>query len=196
MAPEAVQDEPEDAAAKLVITKTRVGGQWASVRPVQVFPTLDASTPVAGSARVIRTSRGMTATLRSSGLSPGTAVSLWWVVFNHPEKCATSPCTAADLKNPEVMPDMLGNPGQVIGQDGNASLTGQIAMGNTDHSYISPVMGMPPVGLMDPMGAEVHLVLRSHGPAIPGMVDEQTSTFNGGCPPNTCGNARFSIHMP
>ncbi|MBI2506059.1 MAG: hypothetical protein HYW07_22825, partial [Candidatus Latescibacteria bacterium] len=149
VSPEPAQDEAE-SAAKLVITKARAGGQWNSTRPVQVFPTIDAATPAAGSARVIRTPRGMTATLRSSGLSAGTAVSLWWVVFNNPKKCATTPCTAADLKNPEVMPDMLGNPGQVIGQDGNANLTGQISIGNTDHSYINQNFGMTPVGLMNP----------------------------------------------
>jgi len=56
--------------------------------------------------------------------------------------------------------------------------------------------------------AEVHIVLRSHGPAIPGIIDEQISTFEGGCiiffDPFTeipddvgeCGDIEFAIHPP
>jgi len=33
----------------------------------------------------------------------------------------------------------------------------------------------------NPLTAEIHLALRTHGPAIPGMIDEQTGTMDGGC---------------
>jgi hypothetical protein len=49
------------------------------------------------------------------------------------------------------------------------------------------------------MKSEIHLVLRSHGPAMvdnPQVLQEQLSSFNGGCPPNTCGNLQASIHQP
>lgn len=36
-------------------------------------------------------------------------------------------------------------------------------------------------GLTDPMGADVHLILMDHGPAIPGLLAEQVSTLRGGC---------------
>ena len=36
-------------------------------------------------------------------------------------------------------------------------------------------------GLTNPEGAEIHLVLRYHGPKIQGHVDEQIHTFAGGC---------------
>lgn len=38
-------------------------------------------------------------------------------------------------------------------------------------------------GLTNPTQAEIHAVVRTHGPVIPGMVDEQIHTFNGGCDP-------------
>lgn len=31
-----------------------------------------------------------------------TATTVWWVVFNHPENCATSPCEIDDLAVPAV----------------------------------------------------------------------------------------------
>ncbi|MGH3647369.1 MAG: hypothetical protein ACRDTM_09355 [Micromonosporaceae bacterium] len=45
----------------------------------------------------------------------------------------------------------------------------------------------------------MHLVIRTHGPAIPGMLDYQISSFNGGCAPgepNTglCRNVQASVH--
>lgn len=61
--------------------------------------------------------------------------------------------------------------------------------------------------LKDPAGAEVHLVVRSHGPAVPGEEDEQTGSFAGGCdvfltPPSVptevgeCADTLFSVHLP
>ena len=49
-------------------------------------------------------------------------------------------------------------------------------------------------GLLEAQGAEVHLILRTHGLPIPGWVDEQISTFEGGCEVNVCANQQFAIH--
>lgn len=40
-------------------------------------------------------------------------------------------------------------------------------------------------GLLDAMEAEIHLVLRTHGSMIPGMIDEMRSTFEAGCKPES-----------
>lgn len=48
--------------------------------------------------------------------------------------------------------------------------------------------------LLDAKGAEIHFVIRTHGQAIPDLVDEQISTLNGGCPPNTCSNVLMAKH--
>ena len=64
-----------------------------------------------------------------------------------------------------------------------------------------------PPGLIDPHGAEVHLVLRSHGPAVSGMLADQIGSFEGGCavfldPPEIayeageCSDIHASIHAP
>ena len=70
--------------------------------------------------------------------------------------------------------------------------------------------GLPSYGLMDAEKAEVHIVIRSHGPKLPGQVREQISSFNGGCVydgipedpilgeagPNTCEDILFAVHPP
>ncbi len=62
-------------------------------------------------------------------------------------------------------------------------------------------------GLQDARQAEIHLVLRSHGPKIPGQINAQISSFQGGCttnlPPFTevpdeigeCADIHASIHQ-
>jgi hypothetical protein len=39
---------------------------------------------------------------------------MWFVVFNYPEFCASSPCVPADVKNPAVKFDALCGGGRVI----------------------------------------------------------------------------------
>ncbi len=55
--------------------------------------------------------------------------------------------------------------------------------GDTEGS-LRPLFGAEPIGLMDAMAAEVHIVVRSHGPAkdlAPGELDDAISTVFGGC---------------
>jgi hypothetical protein len=39
-------------------------------------------------------------------------------------------------------------------------------------------------------------MLRTHGPPIPGQVNEQMSTFNGGCDINACEDQQCAVHQP
>jgi hypothetical protein len=62
-----------------------------------------------GSSMLVRSPNGISFTYQTPSLAPsvGHAVTLWIVVFNHPELCATSPCTDADLFIPAVQGDFL-----------------------------------------------------------------------------------------
>ncbi|MFQ6027722.1 MAG: hypothetical protein ACE5Q6_09545, partial [Dehalococcoidia bacterium] len=63
-------------------------------------------------------------------------------------------------------------------------------------------------GLYDAEKAEVHLVVRDHGPVIPLMEQAQLSTFGGACNAetdptgvgplgdNSCADVQFAIHIP
>ena len=51
-------------------------------------------------------------------------------------------------------------------------------------------------GLLDAGGAELHLVARTHGEPVAGMVNEQISSFEGGCSVNFCDDQQFAIFTP
>jgi len=80
--------------------------------------------------------------------------------------------------------------GNVIGGSGRARFGGHLSADGV---------------LADPMRDEVHLVVRSHGPRIPGRVDEQIMTPGGGCTselpagqmptaPGECATVQLSVH--
>jgi hypothetical protein len=162
-----------------------------SVRPVLNFFDHTVVIPAAGSL-LARSREGVFMELHTSGLAAGSVVTAWWVVFNNPEECATSPCSVADLPNPAVQSSLVNAAGRVVGADGAASYGDFLAVGDTTGAFTGP-------GLLDPFKAEIHLVTRTHGPALtadPAALAQQLSTFNGGCPPNTCANLQVSIHQP
>ncbi|MGH9010427.1 MAG: hypothetical protein ACRDYF_11375 [Acidimicrobiia bacterium] len=128
---------------------------------------------------------GAATTMHTTGLEPGSAYTLWWVIFNHPERCLTGHaglrCGPPDLFNPEVDASMLFAAGAVVGEPGEATFESYRAQGDTSGAVVLPVMKNPAPGLTAPRTAEIHLVVRNHGPARPGYVEEQTTTMNGGC---------------
>ncbi|MGM0458521.1 MAG: hypothetical protein ACQERO_04185, partial [Bacteroidota bacterium] len=71
------------------------------------------------------------------------------------------------------------------------------------------LFGLPSFGgLQDADAAEIHAVLRSHGPKVPGLVNEQINSYKGGCEVNfpafteipdevgECGDIIAAIHAP
>jgi hypothetical protein len=94
--------------------------------------------------------------------------------------------------------------GNVAGGSGKATFAGRRAVGDNSKSLFAQ-LGAPAPGLIDPHGAELHLIPRDHGPAIPGQIPGQIHTFEGGCTPessfglgngpNTCADIQFSVHQ-
>jgi hypothetical protein len=166
------------------------GRQRISVAPVYVFGGADV-VQGAGS-QLTRTEDGVFMTLHASGLEPGTVATAWWVFFNDPKRCADGNCTPADLSNPDAQPSLLIAAGRVVGPDGTADFGAYRAVGDTTGAVLGP-------GLLSPFRAEIHLVVRTHGPARlddPAVLQEQLTAFNGGCPTNTCSNLLASVHQP
>ncbi len=130
-----------------------------------------------------------------------TAATMWWVVFNNPEFCATSPCGLDDLGNEDVAPSVVHATGQISGRNGSLQLVASLyetAEGFGDLDTNTSLIGGP--GLADSKKAEIHLVVRSHGAPIPGIVDEQLTVFvDPGCQdvggPNVCEDLQFAIHQ-
>jgi hypothetical protein len=179
--------QPADEAATLhPMAAAAFGANRAMVETSEVF-TFVPEEPVAGAvAQLVRTGSGIAYSLRTNGLMNGHAYSIWWVIFNNPEAC-DGDCGIEDLfvdfptdltPNPEVNPAVMSGGGNVVGQSGRAGFAGHLNEGQITNEH--PLfIGGP--GLLDARGAEIHLVVRSHGPMIPGMVRLQISTFEGGC---------------
>jgi hypothetical protein len=157
-----------------------VGGQQPGTRS-PVYWNWDAATPV-GHSKLVRTDAGVSFTYSTSSLPVGQVVTVWIVVFNNPEHCATSPCSApADVFNPDVNADFLYGGGHVIGGSGAGNFGGHLRADDPSGSGLAE-LGFPAVGLLNPLTAEIHLALHSHGPAGSGQVlKAQLSSFLGGC---------------
>ena len=144
-------------------------------------------------------------TLRTSGLKPGYAVTVWWVFFNNPSPChgdafgplpKTLRCGVSDLKNPAVKGSVQFAAGAVANAHGNASFTASLAVGTKTTCAGPP---FPCHGLLSATRSEIVLLVRSHGPVTSKLKAEETSTYNGGCNAGEtnagkCDTVQFSPH--
>jgi len=191
-------------AVVLVVPPAALGG--AAERDVSAIHAMQPGLPVVGGwSALVRNDNGIAATVHAEGLAPGTVVTLWWVVFNDPSRCTWGSHAFADfgadgqlscalgdvLFNPAAVVSVQYAAGHVIGGSGTADYGAYLGEGDTSGCAAA---ALPCNGLLDSRAADVHLVLRSHGMAIPGLIDEQLSSFNGGCPPNACMNLEASPH--
>ena len=169
------------------------GNPKVSSRSVIIMAT-GVKVPSAGSS-LSRNSEGVYFTFNTTGLTPGNVYTIWMAVFNNPKACATNPCSPADFPNLDVDASLLNTGGKIIGADGTAVYGAYREVG--DVTGARPMTGTGN-GIVDPLRAEIHLVVRSHGPAFlndPVLLAAQQTMFNGGCPPNTCMNVQTSIHQ-
>ncbi|MDH3674054.1 MAG: hypothetical protein OES12_01055 [Anaerolineae bacterium] len=135
----------------------------------------------------------------------GTTYTVWWVIFNDPDNCVDG-CDGADIDAcaPECDDEgisVLWATGSVIPANGKGEFQADLAEGIPSGQVL---FGQ---GLTDAEGAEIHMVIRTHGPPIPGLVDEQITLFGGGCDVEhegdlpvgvgyPCEDQQFAIHQP
>jgi len=158
---------------------------------VHVFP--DGPVVPGASSTLVRSAGGVSIRLSTLGLAPG-AYTTWWVIFDDPSQCVGG-CGLDDLVNgPLDVATGLFATGHVVGNNGKANFAAHLSVG--DLSGLDPtapgVFAGP--GLLHPFEAEVHLVIRYHGPVIPGRVADQTKAFAGGCDAFACGNVQAAAH--
>lgn len=190
--------EPEPMPAPMASSKADA---W-SMSPLLSF----ADESQVGTSLINRNSQGFTGMVEHDGLGARSAVTVWAVVFNDPSACAAhpDPCMLADLFDPDVQGDVLRLGGNVV-NGSKDKVGGRLREGDTSES-IAMMLGLEPVGLLDAMMAEIHFVFRSHGPPIPGMVDDQIHSVGGGCTTalpdgsipddvGECADVAFAIHQ-
>lgn len=181
----------------------------------QVYRFADGSSVGEASSILARTRNGITATLQTNDLNQGHTYTMWWVIFNNPEECQHPVPDLTNCGEGDVFGQPLGQTpvdvsvqfaaGNIIGGTGLGNFGAYLEEGELPSGDGKVVFGS---GLKDSKKAEVHLVVRDHGPAIPGMEESQITTFGGACTAETdptgvgpigpfeCADEQFAVHMP
>lgn len=149
------------------------------------------------SAQIWRDETGISFKVRTTGLTKGHGYTIWFFSYDNPEACLTGDgnpgtrCTGADLLNPAALGSIMwGRDGTFVTGNGTTTFSGH-RPANTTPCLTEPVVVdedcsgvLAGHGLHNPLEAEIHFVLRDHGPDQE-EVDDETSTINGGCDPAT-----------
>jgi hypothetical protein len=181
-----------------VVLVSRAGAATRTTSDVVWMSNQPNAGTTAGTSTLTRTDSGIALVLHTTGLQAGHTVTIWWMVFNHPEACISGAtttetpddprCGMADMHNPAAGLSVLYAAGNIVDEDGEADFGAYLREGDTDGAL--PGMGL---GLLDAAAADVHLVVRDHGPVDPRHVVEQIHTFDDFCNP-TCTDLQMSVH--
>jgi len=196
------QDSNEEAASTEPVTSV-VPVEWQA----------DGTLVEGAESTLTRMEHGVYMTFSTRNLEPGDAYTIWWVIFNNPENCTDGECGLDDLflvdSDGAIIPAPAGgrqpNPigreatgvsnmratGSISDEDGSVEFRAHLPIGDA----IEAIFG---AGLFDPMTAEIHLIARTHGPAVDGILHEQLNSPWGGCPegfPKTpCADVQIAFH--
>lgn len=147
---------------------------------------------LAGTSRIVRTDKGISGNIsvhlgNESGSAKGLAITLWLVIFNNPGACNVPyACGGPDFANSDVMIDVVYGGGNIVDASEKARIGFHYKAGNNAGS-IAELFGLfldgegNSFGLIYPRGAEVHYVIRFHGPVDPAAMPAQIQSYAGGC---------------
>lgn len=147
---------------------------------------------------LVRWSNRVYVEIETSGLDASTAYTVWAVVFNRPQYCATTPCGLGDLPvspghDPRVQASVAYVTGGFSGADGTLLQEAQLYRARNG---VKPTQTLFGPGLLNSDRAEIHFVLRGHGPD-PGNPLLAIGSFNAGCSDdNPCGDHQATVHVP
>ncbi len=173
------------------------------VSDVYTWPPFDPQQIEGARATLVRTRNGARVNIQTRDLVTGHTYSVWMVVFDAPEDCVEPYACGLDDIIPLMEDPDAENPSEVTvfgavggglaGGTGQATFAGHVKPGDEANDVL-----FGDGSLDHPLTAEVHFVLRTHGPVVPGMIHEQISTFNGGCEegePNEglCDDVQFGV---
>lgn len=188
------------ASFAIALNAIAIGPADAQTSFADVFLRGD-PTMVVGSATLKREKNGVRVEIETSELVDGDAHTVWWIIFNNPDACAGD-CGMVDFGTPAVNAAVLHATGGVADEFGDATFNaflplGLIRLNRTETSRGRHRLGP---GLQNPKGAEIHMVIRTHGEASTGAaLIEQMSTFGGLCDPITdepCEDVQVAIFSP
>src|SRR5262249_4267778 len=131
---------------------------------------------VVGAAQLVRNNNGITCVIQTSGLIPGDVYSVWWVI---PDESL-----------------VLNATGGRAGDDGTATFAGHMSTGPIPAADGSVVLSSGDGSFDQPRSDTVTVIIRHHGPPIPGSVNQQTGSFNFGCGTGGCKNVQRATFLP
>jgi hypothetical protein len=148
---------------------------------------------VAGaSSKIVRNDNGVTVSV-STTVDPGT-YTMWMLLWNDPSQCIVEAEEDDDglVCNPAVdaLDCVLFTAGHVVGDNGTLNYSGHRPVYDSSGAIGPPCAN----GLTNPQGAALHLIIRGHGPKLPGQVESQISTVGGGCDVNVCADVQAAAH--
>jgi hypothetical protein len=169
------------AVLALLLALVTVGGAAARAdrtsSPMGWHPQTGLSGAVAdgATASLVRRPGGVSFNIRTTGLRPGHAYTVWFVVINNPSACAASPCSGPDIVlNAATDSQVTYGAGHISGNSGRGGFAGAFGAGAIDG-------WLPGGGLWDPMTAEIQLVINDHGPVLRAYLPEMIHTYRAGC---------------
>jgi hypothetical protein len=145
-----------------------------------------------GAGTLTRTKRSVTARLYASGLDMEAAYTVWWVVWNDPSECAGTPCGLGDLGGPGN--SVFYATGFVTGADGTANVSAHVNAGSLRDGIDVLIPGGLDAG--NGFDAEIHMIIRSHGGILAGLVSGQIGSFSGSCDINVCEDQQAIAFLP
>jgi hypothetical protein len=163
------------------------GGATFQASNLIVFSTgVDAG----GAGTLLRDETSVELRAEFSGLDANAAYTLWWIIFNNPEECTTGTAPALCGEG-DLNPDRDGegvNPVDRGVRNASGFITG---MGGTANTRSKLNEGAFPTGpavagfgqLNDSVGAEIHIVVQTHGSPLAGSVAGQMTVPGSGCNP-------------
>ena len=152
-----------------------------------------------GTSDLVRSADGISMNIDTTDLPVGVAT-IWWAIFNNPSECSDGQCHhlmdtgrggAPNLAEGTVLwatsgiagPDRIGHFSASLGV-GLENAPGQVLRGP---------------GLTNPMGAEVHWIIKYHGPTMWDdleMLSLQMTNVKGNCDNFPCYDPQRAIHKP
>lgn len=129
---------------------------------------------------LVTTASGARVIVNTRQLTPGNAYTLWWVLINNPAACQTTPCTPGrdilvEPQRSKTQSQILFGDGAVAWPNGRAVFSDHLPVGAIENGWYAGQ------GFTNPLGAEIHVVLNDHGPALPEFMPGMIETYRGGC---------------
>lgn len=196
-----------------ILLVTAASGATAETRTLPLSwtpPSGQKPGPIDGTLALLVTGpEGASMHLTSKGLTPGNAVTIWFVALQNPHLCKKNPCTPTEAMGmPEMETVAVNGGGTVVPEDGKIEVSAHLPAGAVPTNLFD-------TEFVSPETAEYHLVIHDHGKLIPDLAADMLSSFRGGCTlesvpphypdtarvdgeggPNTCVSRQVALFVP